>query len=329
MKKLWFRVWEDKFYLVSILILIILFQIKLPFYVNAPGGVININDRITYSGKKDWNGSLNMLYVTEYVASVPIYLLSYIIPDWDLESIEVNQVSDNESVEDINIRNKVMLSNSINNAYIVALDKAGVGYSISNQKYIVVANTLKNDFSIGDEVLEVEGKSVDSLEMIREIISKKEVGDKILVRVKRNKKIKDIEATVFEEDKKKALGVVILKDYSIDTNSDISLQFKSSESGASGGLMMALSIYLSVSGEDLLKGRNVAGTGTIDQDGNVGEIGGIKYKVMGAYRNHMDVILVPSANYKEAMEVKKKKGYDIEIVEVKTFDDAINYLKNH
>ena len=93
--------------------------------------------------------------------------------------------------------------------------------------------------------------------------------------------------------------------------------------------MMSLSIYSAISGEDILKGRNIAGTGTIDIEGNVGEIGGIKYKVMGAVKNKMDIILVPSANYKEAMKVKKEKNYKIKIVEVKTFQDAIKYLKEN
>ena len=57
-----------------------------------------------------------------------------------------------------------------------------------------------------------------------------------------------------------------------------------------------------------------------------GEIDGIKYKIMGAHKNNMDVVLVPSANYKEALEVVKKKKYDMEVVEVKTFNDAIEYL---
>lgn len=92
---------------------------------------------------------------------------------------------------------------------------------------------------------------------------------------------------------------------------------------------MSLSIYSAISGEDILKGRNIAGTGTIDIEGNVGEIGGIKYKVMGAVKNKMDIILVPSANYKEAMKVKKEKNYKIKIIEVKTFQDAIKYLKEN
>ena len=69
------------------------------------------------------------------------------------------------------------------------------------------------------------------------------------------------------------------------------------------------------------------GTGTIDEYGNVGEIGGVKYKLMGAVKDKADVFLVPKDNYEEAMEVKEEKDYDIEIVSVEKLVDAINYLE--
>ena len=320
---------EDKFYIIALAILILIFNIRLPFYVNAPGGTININNRIEYQDKKEYKGSLNMLYVTEYVASIPFYLLSYVIPDWDLESITESQVSSNESIEQINIRNKVMLENSINNAKYVAYKAANKKVEIENMKYIVVGVTEENNLQIGDEILEVENHSIENLESIRTEINKKNKNDQIHFKIKRNGKEINVKSTIKEKDGKKELGVVILTNYSLKIDPQIKLKFKSSESGASGGLMMSLSIYSAISGEDILKGRNIAGTGTIDIEGNVGEIGGIKYKVMGAVKNKMDIILVPSANYKEAMKVKKEKNYKIKIVEVKTFQDAIKYLKEN
>ena len=92
--------------------------------------------------------------------------------------------------------------------------------------------------------------------------------------------------------------------------------------------MMALSIYTKISDNDIVKGRKIAGTGTIEADGTVGEIDGIKYKIMGASKNKIDIVLVPSANYKEAIEVKEKYNYDIEIVKIDTFSDAIKYLES-
>lgn len=317
---------EDKFYIIALAILILIFNIRLPFYVNAPGGTININNRIEYQDKKEYKGSLNMLYVTEYVASIPFYLLSHIIPDWDLESIKENQVSSTESVEEINKRNKILLENSINNATYVAYKSANKKIEITKTKYVVVAVTKENGLKIGDEILEVEGKKVSSLEMIKQAIEEKNVGDEINLKIKRNNKEQEVAAKIEKEENKKALGVMIVTNYNLKPEKEVKLKFKQSESGSSGGLMMSLSIYSAISGKDILKGRNIAGTGTIDMNGNVGEIGGIKYKIMGAVKNKMDVVLVPSANYEEAIKVKEAKNYKIEIVALDTFADAIDYL---
>ena len=40
----------------------------------------------------------------------------------------------------------------------------------------------------------------------------------------------------------------------------------------------------------------------------------------------MDIILVSPANYAEAKKVIKENNYDIELVKVSTFNEAIDYL---
>ena len=102
--------------------------------------------------------------------------------------------------------------------------------------------------------------------------------------------------------------------------------FKNGEGGSSGGLILTIGIYQEITGIDLLKGRNIAGTGTIVISGNVGEIDGIKYKIAGAVKNKMDVVLVSPYNYQEAKKVVEENNYDIELVQVSTFKEAIDYL---
>lgn len=316
---------ENKFYILFLLVLIIICNYRLPYYVSAPGGVIDISDRIEYEGMEEYNGSLNMLYVTEYEAIIPLYLMSYVFKDWDLEEMSKSQISD-ESMKEIEVRNKIMLDNSINNATYVAYKAAGKKIEIDEQENYVVGTLKDIDLKIGDELLEVDGKDVVDINTIKNEISKKEIGDILTFKIERNDKEKEVEVKVQEIDGEKAIGVVMMTNYEYDTEPEVELKFKGSESGASGGMMMALSIYSAISDEDILKGRNIAGTGTIDINGNVGEIDGIKYKIIGAVKNDMDVVLVPSANYEEAKELVKERDYDIEIVEISTFDDAIEYL---
>ena len=93
--------------------------------------------------------------------------------------------------------------------------------------------------------------------------------------------------------------------------------------------MLTLTIYNAISDEDIIKGRNISGTGTISSDGTVGEIDGVNYKIMGAAREGMDIAFVPSSNYEEAVETKEKYNYDIEIIKVDTFDELVEYLRNN
>ena len=318
---------ENGWFFISLILIIILFNYHLPYYIDMPGGIININDRIECDSCSDINGSLNMLYVSEYEATIPTYLLSYIIPNWDLEKVSEQQLND-ESMDDIYTRNRLMLENSIDNATYVAYKEANKEIELKDKETLVIATTMDNGLKIGDKILEVDGKKIDDVSEIKEIIKSKNVNDVMKVKIIRDDKEKEVYVKIKEEKDSKMIGVVIVTNFDYETDPDIEIKFKSSESGSSGGFMMALSIYTKISDNDIVKGRKIAGTGTIEADGTVGEIDGIKYKIMGASKNKIDIVLVPSANYKEAIEVKEKYNYDIEIVKIDTFSDAIKYLES-
>ena len=62
-------------------------------------------------------------------------------------------------------------------------------------------------------------------------------------------------------------------------------------------------------------------------EGNIGEIGGVKYKLMGAVKKKADIFIVPNgSNYDECIKLKKEKGYDIKIIGVDNFDEALEKL---
>lgn len=294
---------------------------ELPYYISAPGGTINLSERMDGDyNKKD--GSLNMLYVTEFRGNVATVLLGKLIRNWDVYEIKNQQVS-NENSEEIYIRNRVMLDNSIQSAIFVAYNYAGKEIKIKGKENIIIATTKDNGLKIGDVVLEVNNQVVDDVNDIKSVLEQVSAKDEVSLKVLRNDKEETIKF-VLEEDK--LLGVMIITNYNYDVSDDLEFNFKSGEGGSSGGLILSLGVYSEITGIDLLRGRNVAGTGTIDINGNVGEIDGIKYKIAGAVKNKMDVVLVASGNYEEAKKVVKENNYDIELVEIKTFKDAVDYL---
>jgi Lon-like protease len=93
--------------------------------------------------------------------------------------------------------------------------------------------------------------------------------------------------------------------------------------GPSAGLMWALGLYDLLTPGDLAGGRTIAGTGTIDLLGRVGPIGGVRDKIVAAREEGASVFLVPNGNLREARTAAK----GITLVPVKTFEDALRYLR--
>jgi Lon-like protease len=94
--------------------------------------------------------------------------------------------------------------------------------------------------------------------------------------------------------------------------------------GPSAGLMFTLGIMDKLQPVDLTGGKIIAGTGTIDDDGKVGPIGGIPQKLVGAKSAGAQLFLVPKDNCAEAL----KNAVDgLPMAEVATVDDALTALK--
>jgi Lon-like protease len=105
---------------------------------------------------------------------------------------------------------------------------------------------------------------------------------------------------------------------------DVELVDQRGIGGPSAGLMIALTVYDLVAEEDLVAGRLVVGTGTIEGDGAVGRIGSIREKTFTAIRAGADLMLVPASQAAEAEEAARGR---IEVVAVATFEDALRALR--
>jgi len=320
---------ENYKFLLVIFIIFLVFKIELPYVIYKPGGSINLNDRVEVEGGYNSNGSLEMAYVSLVKGSLPFLGLAKIIPDWDIVPKSDVTIND-ESIAETIKKDKIYLEEAIDNATIAAFNFANkevkIDKTINNVIYIV--DDAETSIKEYDEIISIEGISISSLEQLKEVVATKNEGDIVSLKVNRKNKEKAVTAKVYNTDDGLKIGVSIVNTYELVTNPDVKIKTKSSESGPSGGLMTSLSIYNALVEEDITKGRKIVGTGTINKEGLVGEIGGIKYKVMGAEKNNADIFLCPKENYEEAVKVAKDKNYNIKIVKVETLEDAVTYLLN-
>lgn len=319
-----------KIIIVYVLILAV-FLVEFPYYISAPGGLINTDDKIETKENFEMRGSLNMAYVSEIHATVPTLLVSLFNRDWDVQK-EDEVKNDNETIEEKNYRNKMLLEESNDIALLVAYKHSDIHYDVTNNKvYITYVDELaKTDLKIGDQVLKVDSEEVTDKNSLQSYIASKKIGDKITLKVldmDGNEKTR--KATLINVADEPKVGAVITETFDVESNKDVKFNFKDSESGSSGGLMLTLTIYSHLNEIDLTDGKTIVGTGTIDINGDVGEISGIKYKLIGAVNKHADVFLVPKGkNYEDAKKLKKERGYDIDLVPVETFEEALKYLEN-
>lgn len=307
----------------------LLFTVKIPYYIETPGGLIDTSTKIITQDNFKLSGSLNMAYVSEIHATIPTYIWSKIDKDWKARREEKITIG-KENIEDLEYRNKMLLIESNKIAQLVAYDHSNIKYKIVNDKLYVtyIDDKAKTNLKVKDQIIKVNDNKAINKNYLQTYISSKNINDEITFTVKRNNKKIKRKATLIDVNKEPKVGAIITEDYDIKSNRKIKFNFKETESGPSGGLMLALTVYSYINKMDITNGKKIAGTGTINIDGTVGEISGVKYKLMGAVKNKAQIFLVPKGNnYKEAKKIKKEKNYNIELVPIETFEEALKYLK--
>lgn len=317
---------DNLFILIGIILVILLTYIKLPYRISMPGGVTNLNKRYQISEKYQVKGSINEAYVSEMKASPLTYVIAKIYDKWDISKNSDFTYSD-ETYDNYLNRTQKELEESIDTAKIIALKEAGYDIKIDHINILVtyILKDCKNDLKINDEIIALDHHNLTSLSEMKTIINKHQAGDYIDATIMRDGKVIDTKLKIYDYHGNLVLGVFITTKYHYDSPLDIKFKYAKKEHGASGGLMNTLAIYNLITKEDITKGKKIIGTGTIDIDGNVGEIGGVKYKMLGAKK--CDIFIIPEENYKEALKVKKKYNLKYQLIKVKTIDDAIKALK--
>ena len=319
--------------------------IRINYDMTSPGDLNKVGNVISVEGAKE-EGSFNTVsvYSVEKVTLLTfcIGMLDRIV---DLEeSSELIQMTNQESYTSGTIQKNV----SINNAIILAYNQANKKIESEYQGLIVhtVFKDFKYDIRIGDIITKYNNEEVtDAISFKNKLINDVRENNSIILTINRDGKTCDIMyEPIYTEDKKSFyIGLSFYDYYTIvdgSANPEYELN-KSNTLGPSGGLMQALSVYNAITEDDLTKGRKIAGTGTIDINGDIGAIGGIYQKVFTAYFSNADVFFVPvekdvngdiiieeGNNYSEALRAYEVLGKpdSMSFVPVANFKEAVEWL---
>lgn len=337
-------------WLVVIAILALGFMYPLHYYIMKPGNAYELSDYVKVeNGDEPGPGKLNMMTVSMAVATPFTYVYAKLNDTQEIMT-EKEVLGDNESNKEYNERQLHLMSDSQFNAKYVAFKETGKDYKV-NYDGIYVASVVKKGaadgiLEVGDEVMKIDHKKLVKSGELSDYIAKKDKGDRVKLTFKRDGKIMKKNVTLKEipdADGRIGVGISFTDSKSITTNPKVKIDSESI-GGPSAGLMFTLEIIDQLTPGDLAKGHDIAGTGSMNEDGTVGRIGGIDKKVIAADKAGADIFFAPDddisvykkvapklkieSNYDEAKAEAEKINTDMKIVPVKTAADALNYLKN-
>jgi PDZ domain-containing protein len=290
--------------------------IPVPYVMTAPGPVFNtigeIKDikLISISGAKTYptEGELNMTTVSEYGGPEQGLELFQAIWGWispDRRVVPRESVYPEGETEKENIARSVEAF-STSQSYAIAAAMQYLEQPV-NKKVIVTSVGLdtpaQEKLRAGDEVLSVDGVAMKTPEQVVDAVLSKAIGTKLTFSVVRDdsklnvavtsSNRQDDPATDQDESTIPYIGIGIDLSYSADYEIDFGV---TGVGGPSAGTMFAIAIIDKLTPGALTQGKIIAGTGTIDPAGNVGDIGGIRQKLIGARDAGAVLFLAPQGN---------------------------------
>ncbi len=313
---------------ISLLVILLLNTIKLDYYIFSPGALTPLEDRIIVDNSYPEEGSFNLTYVSSRNGTLLNLLIARILPTWDIVDSSELRV-EGESDASATKRGQIALEETSYDAIIAAFREANLEYKINSLDLVVtyIYDFADTNLKVGDSIRKINGVEVKDLDSLHTEIDKYKANDEIKITILRDKKEKECKAILKEEEERLLIGVIITPLKEVITNPKVEYIFKDVESGSSRGLMCALEIYNKITEYDLTKGRKIAGTGVIYEDGSVGKIDGIKYKLPGAVKKKADVFIVPAENYEEAEKLVKENNYKIKLIKADNLNNVIEELK--
>lgn len=313
--------------------------VRLPYAIVSPGPTFNA------LGDENLDGASKPVIAVEGLPTYPtegsLRFLTVVIKGgpghpvdaWDmlgawLDSSRaiypVDQMFDpNASQQQVAEESAVEMEGSQEEAKAVAL--RAIGQTVPT--HVVVAQVLdtskaKGLLKAGDRLVSIDGSVATTPDAIRAAIQKVKPGDDVTIEVERAGQHETVSVpTIKGTGGQTAIGVLLGIKHDFPATVTINA---GDVGGPSAGLMFALAIYDKLTPGPLTGGRSIAGTGTINEQEQVGPIGGIRQKLDGAAGAGATYFLAPAAN---CNEVVGHVPNGLQVVKVGTFDQALHAVE--
>ena len=312
---------------VFVVLLTAALSVHLHYDVFVPGEAPNAEDLVQINSSQVHTraGSIHLTTVGVYYG----VRLPQLIAAWFDKTAQVVSEAAYPNVPNQEI---ALMDQSQHDAEVAALGEL-YGYQNLPNDGVLIESLVSNSpaakvLQPGDVITDVDGAKVASPDQLEAGVQRHAVGDSVHLTVLRNGATKDFDVETMSNAQPPPptiIGVEVEPDYQLPST----LQIKISAGdigGPSAGLSWALAIVNKLGSTDLTRGRVIADTGTIDYAGNVGEIGGIAQKVVGAERVKASTFIVPRTQVGDAQAEVNATHSHMRVVGVSTLHEAVEAL---
>ena len=293
-----------------------------PYSLLLPGTALDLDKVVSVSGHPSPGVHLYMTDVSLIANAAPFTLIDAFFPGVRvLKTDDVIPTSVTPDRYESLMRDAMLDSQGIS----VYVAERAAGYVMPPVRTQVVVSGIAAvshaDLRAGDVLLEVDGRPLRSVAALRAALSRVRPGAIARIGYLRDGKREVTAVATISLDGTTKLGVYIGEVQKVP-KPPVPVTFAiRNVSGSSGGLMFALEIYRALRPSGAHANERIAGTGTLDSDGTVGEIAGTLQKLVAARRAGATVFLVPTKNYAEVRD-----QHDMRVIPIGTFDDAVKAL---
>ncbi len=304
-------------------------MVGLPYVVMKPGPITNTLGElggkrlITVSGAQTYPTQGKLDFTTVRIAGGPGYRVTV----WDLlraalkpsEDVVDEELYFPKGVTDKQVEEESTAEMVDSQQEAVAVALKAVGQKVV--EHIVIGQVAKDAPSAallkaGDEIVSVDGLAVADSDGVRARVGAHKPGETVALGLVRQGKPVTVQAKTREADGRATVGVFlgIRFEFPFDVTIDAG-----DVGGPSAGTMFSLGVYDLLTPGPLTGGQDVAGTGTINAAGQVGPIGGIRQKLVGAHDGGAKWFLAPADN---CDDVVGHVPEGLRVVRIATFDEA-------
>jgi PDZ domain-containing protein len=314
--------------LLALLVWQAFFSVRVPYVALGPGPTVNTlgqadkHDVISVSGAPVSASKGQLRLVT--VSVTPDLTLFEAVKGWiehDYAVVPRELIyPPDRTPQQVDQQNAQDFKDSQTSAETAALTKLGYPVQVVVRE-VKAGSPADGSLKPGDVITAVDGTPVTAAAKLTDLIRAKPAGTARTFAYTRDGVAGTATITPRAEEGSPRIGVTVEPKQPHPFQLKIDLD---KIGGPSAGLMFTLGIIDKIEPADLTGGRVIAGTGTIDDEGKVGPIGGIPQKLVAAKRDGAKVFLTPADNCTEAM-ANAVPG--LPLARVATLDDALAALQ--